>query len=298
MRAAALAVVLLAAAIAAPAWCAPLVVTYRPPSDPRDSRPAYFIGLLRLALEETRDSDGPFQLQPAPMALPQARALALLAENRTVNVVWSMTSRKREKELRAIRIPLLKGLLGYRLLVTRRDDVSRLLSVNSVDDLKAFTAVQGHDWPDTSILRANGLPVTGVDNYESLFRMVAARRVDYLPRSVVEFSEELKARPDMPLAIVPSVMLHYVAPIYFFVNTHDNTLARRIGTGLRKAIRDGRFDRYFCNAPDVAAFRHLLAKGDFRHIIELSNPLLPADAPVQQASLWTDPQRLPNTCGS
>ena len=102
---------------------------------PEDPRNAYFLAALELALEKTAD-EGPWQLQPATEAMPQSRALQKLSEADGVDVVWSMTSIEREKQNRPIRIPLLKGLMGYRLLIIRAEDQSWFRRVQTIDQLR------------------------------------------------------------------------------------------------------------------------------------------------------------------
>lgn len=51
-----------------------------------------------------------------------------------------------------------------------------------LDDLACYKAGQGFDWVETSVLRANGLPVMTSANSETLYGMLAAGRFDYFPR--------------------------------------------------------------------------------------------------------------------
>jgi hypothetical protein len=50
--------------------------------------------------------------------------------------------------------------------------------VQSLEQLKKYTIGQGIGWQDAKILQHNGLNVVDVDAYESLFKMVAAGRID------------------------------------------------------------------------------------------------------------------------
>jgi hypothetical protein len=263
------------------------VIRHLPGEADADPRNDYFLAMLQLALEQTPE-DGPWQLQPAAERMSQSRALQRLSEGVDIDVVWSMTSISREQQNRAIRIPLLKGLMGYRLLLIRAEDQSWFRRVQTLDQLRELRAGQGHDWPDTDILRANGLAVEAAADYDSLFRMLQQGRFDYLPRAVNEPWEELAARPGMGLAVEEGLLIHYPSAEYFFVHPHSTALAERIERGLRRALADGSFDRLFREHPvNANAFgRASLLK---RRVIRLDNPLLPADTPFADRQLWWPP---------
>lgn len=256
---------------------------------PDDTRNAYFLAVLQLALEKTADQ-GDFELQPAAEAMPQSRALQRLSDGEGIDVVWSMTSIAREKQNRPIRIPLLKGLMGYRLLIIRAEDQSWFRRVHTIDQLRELRAGQGHDWPDTEILRANGLAVESTVDYDGLFRMLQLGRFDYLPRAINEPWEELALRPGRGLAVEEGLMLYYPTAEYFFVHRDNDALADRIELGLRRALADGSFDKLFHEHPVNA---NAFGKANIlkRRIIRLDNPLLPPETPFDQATLWWAPLR-------
>lgn len=254
---------------------------------PDDSRNDYFMAMLKLALEKTPE-DGPWSLQPAEESMSQSRALQRLSEGDGIDVMWSVTSRAREQQNRAIRIPLLKGLMGYRLLLIRAEDQPWFRRVQTLDQLRELRAGQGHDWPDTEILRANGLSVESSADYNSLFRMLKQGRFDYLPRAINEPWAELEARPDEGLAVEEELLLYYPTAEYFFVNPDNEALADRLERGLRRAIEDGSFDRLFREHPvNANAFgRAGILK---RRVIRLDNPLLPEQTPFSETHLWWPP---------
>jgi hypothetical protein len=95
------------------------------------------------------------------------------------------------------------------------------------------------------------------------------------------------------LVVESSLMLKYRAPIYFFVNAKNHSLADRIERGLRLAINDGSFDRHFYNSP-VNRDIFTLEKMKGRKIFELNNPLLSAKTPLSDESLWFDDKDLAN----
>jgi hypothetical protein len=100
--------------------------------------------------------------------------------------VLALALTKAEAALLPIRIPIDKGLLGWRIFLVNRAKADQFAAVKTLDGLRPYQAGQGHDWPDTDILRANGLKVQGSANYDGLFKTLQAGRIDYFPRSVVE----------------------------------------------------------------------------------------------------------------
>lgn len=255
---------------------APLTVVYLEPG--ADYR--YPVELLDLAL---RKSGIDYRLQAQRTPMLQGRALKQLAAGGMIDVVWSMTSREREAELTPIRIPIDKGLLGWRIFLIKKQTATKFANVHSLAELQQLRAGQGHDWPDTEILRANGFNVQGYSVFESLFDMLELGRFDYFPRSIMEIWAEEKSHVHMDLAVEQSVVLHYPTAYYFFVNKNNPTLARAIERGLRSAIKDGSFDALFNKTyGDVVQRTRLHARKRF----ELHNPLLPPLTPLGQKELW------------
>lgn len=220
---------------------------------------------------------------PQRFDLTQARVLRHLQLDRGVDVGWSMTSVEREATLLPIRIPLDRGLLGWRLLLARRDVADRLAALPDADALRRERCAQGHDWPDFTVLLVNGFAVQGVADYASLFPMLQRGRIAHVPRGLVEIGPEVAANAARELVVVPRWVLHYPAPLYFFVNPKKPQLAASIERGLRLAIADGSFGALF----EARYGAELAAAGlAQREAIPLHNPSLPAATPLQDASLW------------
>lgn len=238
-----------------------------------DNRNEYFVELLKLILEENKDVYGDYTLNPLVYDIVQSRTITKVIEGNTLNLLWTMTSREREKELLPIRIPLLKGFFGYRIFIIRKEDQPMFSEVKTLEDLKSLTAGQGHDWPDTEIIKMNDLPVVTAPLYESLFSMLKLSRFDYFPRGIHEPWNELKRFAGNQLAVEKTLMFHYPAPMYFFVSKNNTELAERIEDGLNKIIDNGKFNEFFYTYPNVVeTFK--LSKLSERTILELKNPFL------------------------
>jgi ABC-type amino acid transport substrate-binding protein len=257
----------------------PVLVVHPLRQSARDVREIYPLAVLSLALER---SGGDYRLRSSPAAMSQARALRLLERGEHLDVAWSVTSIAREARLRAIRIPIDRGVMGWRVLMVRKGD-DRLDGVRDRAGLQALLGVQGHDWPDLDILRHNGVPVVAGGTYDGLFRMLDLGHADYLPRAIGEPAAELAARPDMALRVHPGVILTYPSALYFFVAPDDTALAGAIETGLERAIEDGSFQRLFDLTYGAALAE--LARDPPRRI-ELDNPALPDAFLRARPGLW------------
>lgn len=260
------------------------VVTYPGPLYEGDERHKYPEALLKLALEKTGVR---YEMVSSSRLKYQSKALRQLRENLEVNVVWSMTDRQREEDLLPIRIPIAKGLIGWRVLLTHKNKPFYSKTLSNIADLLVYSPVQGIDWPDTKILQANGFNVLGAQNHSEAASLISRQQADFYPRSVIEALAELNedgADPDIRLK--EGIALQYRAAMYFFVNKRNVTLARLLEVGLQRAIEDGSFDELF--------YQHhtdMFERIDLENItyFELDNPLLPINTPVYETKYWYVP---------
>lgn len=245
----------------------------------------YVSRVVELALAH---AGGRFDIQPTPLDMAQGRTLVELAAGHSpVDLMWTVTDRQREASgLLPVRIPIDRGLMGWRLLLVRRKELAQWREVRSLADLRPRLAGQGHDWPDTTILRANGLQVGTSSVYEALFRMLAAGRIDYFPRSILEIDAEMAGNRHPELAIAPELMLHYPAAAYLFVSPTRPELAATLKTGLEAAVADGSFQRLHREFYGPVLKAHPIVP---ERVLKLSNPLLPAETPLQRRELWLQP---------
>ena len=194
-----------------------------------------------------------------------------------------MTNSAREAELKAIRIPIYRGGIGWRLFLIHQESQENLASLNSVEELKPMKAVQGHDWPDTTILRHNGFHVEVTSSYPSMFRMLKRGRVDYFPRSVKEVWAELATHKDEGVIVDSGWLLQYPTAAYFFVNKNNRSLAKDLEQGLEQMIKTGQYQRLFGEYFDPILKRAAL---DQRRVVKLTNPFLPQMTPLNRPELW------------
>lgn len=249
-----------------------------------DRRYDYPLQLLQLALSK---SGTEYRIQTAEIAMNQERQVLEIEAGRTIDVGPIPSSAEREARLLPIYIPINKGLLGWRLGLIRKGEQGLVAGVNALDDLKRLRLAQGQEWPDTQILRANGIDVITAPKYEGLFKMLTGKRFDYFPRSMMEIWDEQALNAET-LEVEPHLALHYFYDSYFMVNRQNTRLAKDIRDGLEKAIADGSFDKVF---QDYFGERLRKARLDKRTVIELRNPLLTPGTPSNRPELWYDAKR-------
>lgn len=231
----------------------------------------FFSRLLELALDKTVTTDGQYRLQSAKMMLTENRLKAALRSGH-LDVVWSPTSPELEKVLLPVRIPLLKELSDYRILIIRRGEQARFEHIKTLADLREFSGGMNSHWADMAVMELNQLPVVSAVGYGRLFRMLKAKRFDYFSRGLYQVKREVDMYPDFHLAIEDNLMLYYSSPHYFFVNRDNTALAERIERGLKLAIEDGSFDKFFFSIPNHRWARDELKRNQ-RRMISLKTPL-------------------------
>lgn len=257
-----------------------VTIVYPGPLKPGDKRTHYPAMLLELALSY---SDTKYQIIFSESEMLQRRALTQLAQGEGIDVTASMTSHEREGVLLPIRIPIYKGLIGWRLALISQQAPVIFEPIRNLRQLQGLLAGQVHDWPDTQILKDNGIKVHAGSNYSGLFKMLSQRRIDYFPRSVVEIWSELEGREHQKLMVDPYVLIYYPTAYYFFVNKSNRVLADAIEKGLEQSIEDGSFDALFYRHHQDYLNRIEL---NSRRVIVLENTTLPEKTPLTRTNLW------------
>tara|TARA_R110002167_G_scaffold1441_11_gene6878 strand:+ start:4434 stop:5303 length:870 start_codon:yes stop_codon:yes gene_type:complete len=256
-------------------------INYPRPLSESDRRSDYPLKLLALALDQTGVN---YRLIASDRIMPQSKALKRLMDNREVNVVWSMTDEQREEQLLPIRIPIYKGLIGWRIFIIRKDMDSRFKYIQTLEHLLKLNPIQGSDWPDTKILQANGFDVMTASDHNVLFKMLGNAQGDFFPRSVVEIWEEMKTdNPANDFEVESKLGVRYPAAMYYFVNKNSVPLANLIRIGLEKSIQNGKFDELFLEEHQAYLDKSELDKRTF---YQLQNTYLPIKTPLHRKELW------------
>lgn len=251
-----------------------------------DSRNHHPLAVLHLALEASGTAA---RLEPFPVAATQERAIRLVEQGR-LDVMWAMATNERMARLRAIPYPIDRGLLGWRLLLVPARHRDSFAGIRDLKALSAQLGVQGHDWPDLAIQRANGLPMLESTTYPGVFEKLRRGRATYASRSVVEVRQEADRFGRDGLVVAPGLAMHYRAPQVFFVNAKDEALGDAIERGLRVAMQDGRLDELF-----ERTFGADLARLEESQPVwlRLRNPLLDDSRITDDPRWWWTPESRP-----
>lgn len=254
-----------------------------------DPNAPYALAMLKLALAHIEKE---YRIEEVTDDFTQTRVNEEVRIGGRLDLAWIASDKELEETLRPIRIPLFRGLLGYRIFIINKDNQYKFDGIETLDELKQkITMGQGSTWADGKILEANGFTVVKTIKYPGLFYMVEGGRFDAFPRGVHEPFGELRERADMDLAIEKNLMIAYKMPYYFFVTPGNEELARDVETGLNRAIADGSFNDAFMSAPQV---RDVIEKANMknRRVFFIDNPTLHNETPLERAELWFDPRDL------
>lgn len=239
-------------------------------------RDVYFVRLLKMALDR---SDEEYELIPVKFSEYSEKRSMLLIQSNQYDVHWLNTTAEWERELLPVRVPLYKGAIGWRVFFIRPEMQSVFSRIESVEDLKPYIFVQGHDWADVSILLEAGFAVELTSNWEGLYKMVSLDRAQAFPRSIVEIVSEHQEDFAKDLAIEETLILKYPAAYYYFVAKGNQRLKNALERGLKRSMQDGSFDQWFFETFGEQLLQLDLEK---RKIISIENPNLQ----VENDDLW------------
>lgn len=248
----------------------------------------YVFQLLQLVLEKSSERFGPCNVKFTEFQAPLKRMQYYLENNSEVDVIALTVSKERDNKLLPVRIPIAKGLVGYRLLMINRENIDKFKYINSITQLRKFVAGQGTDWPDVKILQQNDLPVVTSGNVKTLVQMLAHKRFDYFPQGPLQIGRVLDSYRYKGVAIAENVLISYPSMTVFYVNKDNQALAERLEYGLKQAFHDGSFNTFFDQHPiTVNASKYL--ELNKKKILFLCNQNIPAWVPVATDDYWLLP---------
>ena len=246
--------------------------------------------VLGAALERTRATYGDYKLVELPPVPGRRQRYELQQDHPVITVAAFNGTAEQTHNILPVRIPVDRGLLGYRVLLIREADQARFDAIRSAADLKTVRFGLMPWWNDVEIMRAAGAPVVEGENYDGLFRMLTAGRFDAFSRGISEVSEDLARAQQLAqgLAIEKHLLLHYPLPVYFWFTSdaEGRRRAERVRAGLAAMVADGSLAALF-KAHYGAEMERLGIAG--RRVIELTNPQLDGRDPLDDDRLWFHP---------
>lgn len=219
----------------------------------------FFSEFMNLLWHEPELSDH-YQLLEIAEDGYRKQKLEVLLRRKVIDINWAGAKKQLNNQAIKIPLPVVGGLLGYRIALIRSEDAERFAGIASLDDLKAFRACQGETWLDADILEYNGIAVARVSNNQSMVKMLFQGRCDMFPRGIHEVVSELAnyQRTFPSVMMDKSLVIQYDFASYLYVRHSDALLAERLTTAFRRVIHNG-------------SYRRLLEEHDYtKHIFPLS----------------------------
>lgn len=263
------------------------IVRLNPGHSEFDKRTLYTRALLERVMATTEAAFGAYRFEVNSLHASRNRALQMLEEG-TISVYEAPTNPSWEAYALPVRIPILKGILGYKVFLIRSWDADTFKSITSMAQLQRIPMGQGAQWSSTAVFEANAFRVDKVSDYESLFTMLAVGRFDYFPRSLHEILPEYENRKDqlLNLAVEQHLALYMPLPVYFFVSPDQSDLQTRLRAGMDQMLADGSFDQLFFDYHQQDLVDLQL---DQRRIFTMDNPFLTPETPLDDQRLWYQP---------
>jgi hypothetical protein len=224
-----------------------------------------------------------------PQLLPRGRAFGLMSKNEGIDIVWGSATNERFASYLPVKIPIYKGLIGWRLALVKQANQYIFANASTLEDLHLFTPGQHHNWSDYKIFEENGFTISSGADRLALADMLVRGRFDFFPRAVIEIERELREYAEMDIMLEPHLLIRYKSAYVFYVAKNNVELAKKLTDGLRRAKADGSFDTLF-----EGHFKALFKRLDLqnRRIIELSNPLLPEEMLEIEEQFWISPKAI------
>lgn len=180
----------------------------------------------------------------------------------------------------AVNYPLMKGLLGHRLLIIREGDTDAFAQIHSRAQLQNKVIGIPATWADAELFRHNGFRVSEKGSLDTLFVRLKAGECDYVALGVNEiqgifatFAQTLGG-----LIMEPGLRLYYPFALVFYVSPTRPELAEALASGLKRLEAAGEFDKVFAAETEtLLAQVGLTARKEIAlHNSELPDVLRPA----------------------
>lgn len=232
----------------------------------------YFLSVLRLALDKSREQYGEYWVEPIDLPINQSRQFKELLKH-NVDVFWTVSTAARDTQAKPVTIPIAFGSFGIRALAMNVADSGKLNVQLSLAELQKFNVVLGQDWPDVQIFEKAGFTVEKYVDGLASYRVLANSAGKIFPRGVIELVPELKAFDNKRVTYGEKNLLLYPSMVYFYVRKDDIKLHKRLEHGLAQAFADGSLAALFYDSNMMVELKkHFNLQGAVIHQVE--NPLI------------------------
>lgn len=250
-----------------------------------DKRTEYKNEVIIRALELTVDEFGPFDYKLLDIRMNRYRALPAIQKGYPNNIYIAPANKLWDENTTAIKIPIRRGLLNYRLLLINKKNIKKFEQVKTLDDLKSLTGGLRNGWITVDVFKKAGLNTVTSENFDGLFVLLDSHHFDYIPRGIYEIFDEYDLRKDFlkNISIEQNIVIHLPMPTYIYVSPQAPRVSARLEKGLRKMLANGDLDKliekYY--ADDIKR-----AKLKNRRIIRIHNPYFTDQELLKDKALW------------
>jgi len=215
----------------------------------------------------------------------QVRKVALVQRGE-LDVMYAGTTIEMEAQLKPIRFPITRGLIGQRIFIINQRYQGDYEQVKDIEDLKKYSGILSFGWPEKEIFEAVGLNQEE-QVYADIFASLNSGSRYYFSRGVLEaYSELLDKKEAMPNLVVDNnILLKYKSAVLFFINPNNKALADALNAGFKKGYEDGSYEQFLYNHPLIkSSFEK--AKVDKRLVIDIPNPFFPEKSTAIPNQYW------------
>lgn len=242
------------------------------------SRQDYEREMLDAVLTATVPARGPYTIVESREDYPRAEDEASVFRSKGFDIFGTVAGNQKlaNEQKILIPLPLMKGILGYRILIVRKADAQKFATIKTAAELKALRMGIPETWADAGLFRHNGYPVVEKGGFDDLFQRLENKEFDYVTFGANEVSGVFaeRAAKSGKLIIEPSLLVYYPFPLVFYVNPQQKVLAERVTSGLQTITANGELDKIFNRYYGDLLGQLQLAK---RTRITLENPILPKE---------------------
>lgn len=242
-----------------------------------ETRQQYELDVLNAALAATTAQYGAYQIDNDTRQLTNSEESAVFRDkNADVFVTVAGNPKLRDESKIIVTHPLMKGLLGYRLLIVKEQALDKFAAIDSAEEFKQLRAGIPDGWADADLFRHNGYNVVEEGTFDDLFERFAAGQFDYVAFGANEIEKvfDNRAAAYKQFHIEPTKLVYYPFALVFYVSPDKPELAERLRKGLKAIEHSGEAERLFEQATQNLVDRLNLHQ---RTRFELTNPQLPAE---------------------
>lgn len=242
------------------------------------SRQVYEQQLLEAVLSATKAGHGDWKLLTDVTDYPIAAEEGSVFREKGFDIFGTVMGNVKLAQEKKIIIsqPIMKGLLGYRILIIRDADKQKFAAIKTPKQLQKLRLGIPATWADAELFRKNGYTVVEKGSFDELFNRLRNNEFDYVSFGANEvnsvFSE--RAAAGGGLTIDSSLLVYYPFPLVFYVNPDNTALAERVSQGLKTISANGELDKIFNSQYGELLENLQLQK---RQLISLKNPVLPKE---------------------